>query len=69
MSLIKHVTLQKIVAHDFRYDLCIMWSLIKSCRVHNMKHKYSSLNALVQYMDKKTCLWLSHTHKIMRNGK
>ena len=23
MSIIKHVTLQKIVAHDFRYDLSI----------------------------------------------
>ena len=23
MSIIKHVTLQKIVAHDFRYDPCV----------------------------------------------
>ena len=26
MSIIKHVTLQKIVAHDFRYDPRISWS-------------------------------------------
>ena len=26
MSIIKHVTLQKIVAHDFRYDLPIYFS-------------------------------------------
>ena len=30
MSIIKHVTLQKIVAHDFRYDPCMFvdsWTL------------------------------------------
>ena len=33
MSIIKHVTLQKIVAHDFRYhpriSLCLMWCQVK----------------------------------------
>jgi len=30
LSLIKHVTLQKIVAHDFRYDLRILCSVYVS---------------------------------------
>ena len=32
MSIIKHVTLQKIVAHDFRYDPCILSELFR-CRI------------------------------------
>ena len=31
MSIIKHVTLQKIVAHDFRYDLRIYGKVKEPC--------------------------------------
>ena len=39
MSIIKHITLQKIVAHDFRYDplvlqddtRCLQYQIVKSC--------------------------------------
>ena len=39
MSIIKHVTLQKIVAHDFRYDLRIyIYIYISSKFKGNMKY-------------------------------
>ena len=31
MSIIKHVTLQKIVAHDFRYDLVVFAVAFVDC--------------------------------------
>ena len=40
MSIIKHVTLQKIVAHDFRYDPRIIITFIHfSFIFHNGMHK------------------------------
>ena len=46
MSIIKHVTLQKIVAHDFRYDPCIFhvayemadWSASKEEGIRNWEY-------------------------------
>ena len=44
MSIIKHVTLQKIVAHDFRYDLRILHIL-------HIDINYSSYNCCIMLTD------------------
>ena len=49
MSIIKHVTLQKIVAHDCRYDPCIFMSLTRykyTCE-NNRNHKFFLITWLV----------------------
>ena len=43
MSIIKHVTLQKIVAHDFRYDPHISISYMKT----RIKHSFSGMRILL----------------------
>jgi len=34
LSIIKHDTLQKIVAHDFRYDLRMFQNNFTNCKIH-----------------------------------
>ena len=40
MSIIKEVTLQKIVAHDFRYDTRILSCVFKTVTVTKVRIKY-----------------------------
>ena len=44
MSIIKHVILQKIVAHDFRYDLRMLMpedgqNMVEKCSIYRVIHK------------------------------
>ena len=54
MSIIKHVTLQKIVAHDFRYD---------PRKVHDIEHKIARVFlgyvriCLTLYLNAEVCLY------------
>ena len=57
MSIIKHVTLQKIVAHDFRYDPRIYYKEIKVALKQNNKKCKKMETQIIQgrkYMNKMT---------------
>jgi hypothetical protein len=51
LSRIQHVTLQKIVAHDFRYDPCIWLLLMYKTTTWLLHYIYTVLSFLLPHCD------------------
>ena len=60
MSIIKHVTLQKIVAHDFRYDPRMIPSGPKNTNIRQQLQAPYLVEDLIRYQRK----WRKHVTKM-----